>query len=164
LPSSAGPPEVGRWIASADSEEYLTLVTYLVERQSIGNQLLRRSIEMSHTWKRWQDYATMAFGVLLFISPFVFAETSQRVATLSAYVLGVLLFLSGIAAAANREDRQSLILNAPGIVAVVTFIAPFVLGFTGVTGIAWSAWVLAVATVVVGASLSLGHRTRVTVA
>ena len=119
---------------------------------------------MSRTWKRWQDYATMAFGVLLFISPFVFAETSQRVATLSAYVLGVLLFLSGIAAASNREDRQSPILNPPGIVAVITFIAPFVLGFTGVTGIAWSAWVLAVATVVVGASLRLGHRTRMTVA
>jgi hypothetical protein len=28
------PPEVGRWVASADSEEYLTLVTYLVERQN----------------------------------------------------------------------------------------------------------------------------------
>jgi hypothetical protein len=27
-------PEVGRWVASADSEEYLTLVTYLVERQN----------------------------------------------------------------------------------------------------------------------------------
>ena len=87
-------------------------------------------------WRRWQDYATIVFGVLLFISPFVFGETSQRVATLSAYVLGVLLFLSGIAAASNREDRQSPILNPPGIVAVITFIAPFVLGFTGVTGIA----------------------------
>ena len=114
-------------------------------------------------WRRWQDYATMVFGVLLFISPFVFGQTSQ-IASVSAYVLGVLLFLSGIAAAANREDRQSPILNPPGIVAVIAFIAPFVLGFTGVSGIAWSAWVLAVATVVVGASLRLGHRTRMTVA
>ena len=118
---------------------------------------------MSHTWKRWQDYATMAFGVLLFISPFVFGETSQQVASVSAYVLGVLLFLSGIAAASNQEDRKSVILNVPGLVAVVTFIAPFVLGFTGVTGIAWTAWVLAIATLVVGASLRLSHRTRVTV-
>ena len=73
-------------------------------------------------WKRWQDYATMAYGVLLFISPFVFGETSQGVAAVSAYVLGVLLFLSGILAAANREGRRSLILNAPGIVAVVTVV------------------------------------------
>jgi hypothetical protein len=56
-----------------------------------------------------------------------------------------------------------VILNVPGLVAVVTFVAPFVLGFTGVTGIAWTAWVLAIATLVVGASLRLGHRTRVTV-
>jgi len=28
------PPDVGRWVASADSEEYFTLVTYLVERQN----------------------------------------------------------------------------------------------------------------------------------
>ena len=110
-------------------------------------------------WKRWQDYATMAFGVLLFISPFVFGETSQRTAAVAAYVLGVLLFLSGIAAAANRQDRRSLILNAPGVAAVITFVAPFVLGFTGVTGIAWTAWVLSVATVVVGASLRYGRRT-----
>lgn len=27
-------PEVGRWIGSADSEEYLTLVTYLLERST----------------------------------------------------------------------------------------------------------------------------------
>ena len=29
-------PEVGRWIGSADSQEYLTLVTYLVERSTSG--------------------------------------------------------------------------------------------------------------------------------
>lgn len=28
------PPSVGRWVAAADSEEYLTLVTFLVERQN----------------------------------------------------------------------------------------------------------------------------------
>jgi hypothetical protein len=102
-------------------------------------------------WKRWQDYATMAFGVLLFISPLVVAETTHQVATVSAYVLGVLLFLSPI-------------LNAPGIVAVVTFIAPFVLGFAGITGIAWTAWVLAIATVLVGATVRFGRRTGMKIA
>jgi uncharacterized membrane protein HdeD (DUF308 family) len=109
-------------------------------------------------WKRWQDYATMAFGVLLFVSPFVFGETSQQTATITAYVLGVVLFLSGVVAAANRQERHSLILNPPGIAAIITFVAPFVLGFTGVPGIAWSAWVLAVATVVVAGSLRLDRR------
>jgi uncharacterized membrane protein HdeD (DUF308 family) len=108
--------------------------------------------------RRWQDYATMVFGVLLFISPFVFGETGQRTAAYSAYVLGVLLFLSGVVAAATREARRSPILNAPGAVAIITFIAPFVLGFATVTGIAWTAWVMAVLTVVVGATLLLGQR------
>jgi hypothetical protein len=40
----------------------------------------------------------------------------------SAYVLGVLLFLSGILAAATREPRRSLILNTPGLMAVITFV------------------------------------------
>jgi len=109
-------------------------------------------------WKRWQDYATMAFGVLLFISPFVLGETSHQVAAVSAYVLGVLLFLSGILAAATREPRHSLILNAPGLMAVITFVAAVVLGFSGVTKIAWVAGVLAVATVLVAATLQLGSR------
>src|SRR5256886_6715104 len=38
-------------------------------------------------WRRWQDYATMVFGVLLFVSPVVFGETSHQVAAVSAYVL-----------------------------------------------------------------------------
>jgi len=113
---------------------------------------------MTTMWRRWQDYATMLFGVLLFVSPFVFSETSNTVAAYSAYVLGVLLFLSGIVASVTREARRSPIVNAPGLVAVVTFLAPFVLGFATVTGIAWTAWVLAVLTVLVGATFLLNRQ------
>jgi uncharacterized membrane protein HdeD (DUF308 family) len=100
----------------------------------------------------------MLFGVLLFASPFVFGETSNTTAAYSAYVLGVLLFLSGIVASVTREARRSPILNGPGLVAVITFIAPFVLGFATVTGIAWTAWVLAVLTVVVAATFLLNRQ------
>jgi uncharacterized membrane protein HdeD (DUF308 family) len=100
----------------------------------------------------------MVFGVLLFVAPIVFGETSQQTATVSTYVLGILLFLSGIVAAATREARRSPILNAPGLVAVLTFIAPFVLMYAGVIGIAWTSWVLAVVTVAVAATLLIGQR------
>jgi uncharacterized membrane protein HdeD (DUF308 family) len=103
----------------------------------------------------------MLFGVLLFASPFVFGETSNTTAAYSAYVLGVLLFLSGIVASVTREARRSPILNAPGLVAVITFIAPFVLGFATVTGIAWTAWVLAVLTVLVAATFLLNRQPEV---
>ena len=107
-------------------------------------------------WKRWQDYATMVFGVLLIISPFVFGETSHHTSSYGAYVLGALLGLSGIVAAANREPRRSLVVNAPGIAALITFIAAVVLGFVGVPGIAVAAGVLAILTVLVGATLRMG--------
>jgi uncharacterized membrane protein HdeD (DUF308 family) len=109
------------------------------------------------TWKRWQDYVTMVFGVLLSISPLVFGETSHHISTYGAYVLGVLLFASGIVAAATKEARRSLIVNAPGIAAVITFVAAVVLAFGGAPGIALSAGVLAILTVAVGATLRMGR-------
>jgi SPW repeat len=108
-------------------------------------------------WRRWQDYATMVFGVLVFISPLVFDETSHGVATVSAYVLGVLLLLAGVLAAYTREARRSLIVNGPGIVAVITFIAAIALGFSGATGIAWTAGVMAILTVLAAATFSFGR-------
>jgi hypothetical protein len=34
-------PMAARWVASADSEEYLALVTYLVQSRGFGNELRR---------------------------------------------------------------------------------------------------------------------------
>ncbi len=114
-------------------------------------------------WRRWQDYVTMATGVLLFISPFVFGETSASVAAGSAYVLGILLFLAGILAAAMREARGVELV--PAIVGVVTFVSPWVLGFAGVTAIAWTAWILGiVAVLAAGSLLFVGDRARMTAA
>ena len=110
-------------------------------------------------WKRWQDYATIVFGALLFISPFVFGETSHHLSTYGAYVLGALLIVGGVVAAATKEARRSLVANAPGIAAVITFIAGIVLLFGGAPGIAWTAAALAVLTVAVGATLRMGRST-----
>jgi uncharacterized membrane protein HdeD (DUF308 family) len=99
----------------------------------------------------------MLFGVLLIVSPFVFGETSHHLSSISAYVLGALLVLSGIVAAATREARRSLIVNAPGIAAVITFVAAIVLLFGGAPGVAWTAGVLAILTLLVGATLRMGR-------
>jgi hypothetical protein len=110
-------------------------------------------------WKRWQDYATMLFGVLLFVSPFVFQDTGQTVAATTAYVLGALLFLAGLLATLMREARSIEIV--PVVLGVVTFLAPWVLGFTGVTAVAWAAWILGVLAVLGagGTFLAAGRRT-----
>lgn len=111
---------------------------------------------------RWQDYTTMATGVLLFISPFVFGETSSGVAAGTAYVLGVLLLLSGILMAAMREaGRIGLV---PVVLGVVAFLSPWVLGFTGVTGVAWAAWALGIVAALAAGSLLFAGGSRTSAA
>ena len=102
----------------------------------------------------------MAFGVVVFISPLVVGETAHHTATLGAYLLGALLVVGGLVAALNREPRRSLFVNAPGIVAVITFVAAIVLLFSGAVGIALTAGLMAILTVLAGATLRMGGRTE----
>ena len=117
---------------------------------------------MTAAWRRWEDYVTMGAGVLLFISPFVFGETSQGVAALTAYILGVLLFLGGVLGEAVRESRGVEVV--PAVIGVVTFFSPWILGFAGVTGIAWASWVLGVVAVLAAGYRLFGEGRRMSVA
>ena len=113
-------------------------------------------------WRRWQDYVTMATGVLLFVSPIVFGQTSNTVATGSAYLLGILLFFAGIIAAALREARGFEVV--PAVLGVVTFASPWVFGFAGVTGVAWAAWLLGIVAFLASGSLLFARRQTATAA
>jgi hypothetical protein len=120
-------------------------------------------------WRRWQDYATMLFGVLLFASPFFFAETSHLHAIAVGTVFGVLLIVGGIVSASTRESWRSLVVKASGVLGVIMFIAAVTLGFTGFSldgfgqfriepeesGVALTAAAMAIATVLVGATVRL---------
>jgi uncharacterized membrane protein HdeD (DUF308 family) len=108
---------------------------------------------MGTAWRRWQDYATIILGVALFVTPFVFGDTSHGTAATTAYILGVLLVLSGLLAAAMREANT--VEWIPVILGVITFISPFVFGFTAVTAIAWAAYIVGVLAVVNAGSLLL---------
>jgi uncharacterized membrane protein HdeD (DUF308 family) len=115
-------------------------------------------------WKRWQDYLTMAFGVLLFLTPFAFHDTGQTVAATSAYILGALLFLAGLLAAVMRDVGSIEIV--PVVLGVIAFLVPWVLGFTAVTALAWAAWIFGILAVLSagGTFLAAGRRRRPTVA
>jgi len=102
-------------------------------------------------WRRWQDYATIIFGVALFVTPFVFGDTSQGTAATTAYILGALL--AGLLAAAMREANGAEWI--PVVLGVITFISPFVFGFTAVTAIAWAAYIVGVLTVISAGSVLL---------
>ena len=102
-------------------------------------------------WKRWQDWSVVVLGAIMFVTPFVFGETSQTVAASAAYALGVLLVLAGLGNAATAKAAGFEIV--PAILAVILFVSPWIFGFTAVTALAWSAWIVAILVVLAIGSL-----------
>lgn len=94
-----------------------------------------------NAWKRWQDWSVVVLGAILFVTPFVFAETAMTAAATSAYILGVLVVLAGLLNAAMTKGWSELI---PAVLAVIVFVSPWLFGFASVTALAWSAWVIGV--------------------
>jgi VIT1/CCC1 family predicted Fe2+/Mn2+ transporter len=120
----------------------------------VSEKNTRRLIVMSGEM-RWQDWINALLGVVLFITPFVFGDTSQTAAAWTAYVGGVLLFVFGAGSLLFRWNPT--IEYLPLIEGVLLFLAPWVLGFSGITAMAWSAWVIGVlAFVNAGSVLVLG--------
>src|SRR5260370_17418451 len=80
------------------------------------------------TWRRWQDWVVVALGVITFLTPFVFGDTSQTVAASTAYVVGVLIALGGLLnAAMSKAGGLQLI---PALLARVLFSSPFSFALT----------------------------------
>ncbi|MBV8932612.1 MAG: SPW repeat protein [Kutzneria sp.] len=101
---------------------------------------------MAKAWTRWQDWAEVVLGAIVALSTLV-VETSAA-ATWSMVVLGVLVALDGLFS-----------LGTPGTIAgewiqialgVLLFLAPFVMGYTTMTGAAWVSWVGGVLAVAAG--------------
>jgi hypothetical protein len=112
------------------------------------------------TWRRWQDWVVVGLGVITVLTPFAFGETAQTVAASSAYVLGVLIALAGLLnAAMSKAGGLELI---PAVLAVVLFVSPFAFGFTGVTALAWSAYIIAILVVLAVGSLFVMQTRRAT--
>jgi len=111
-------------------------------------------------WKRWQDWSVVVLGAVLFVTPFVFAETAMTTAAASSYVLGVLVVLAGLLnAAMSKVGGLELI---PAVLAVIVFVSPWLFGFASVTALAWSAWVIGVLLAIAVGSLYPRLSRRVT--
>jgi SPW repeat-containing protein len=99
-------------------------------------------------WTRPYDWAEVVLGVVALLS-FLWTDTSDA-ALWTMVVLGALVALDGLAS-----------LAAPGMVygeaiqvvlGVLMFISPWVMGYTGFSGISWSSWIIGALTVIVGAA------------
>ena len=106
---------------------------------------------MIETWKRWQDWATVVLGVLLFITPFIFGATGVAAVAWTAYVAGVLLLIAGLWSLSVPSLRFTEYSEV--VIGVLVFVAPFVLGFAGITYLAWSDWIAGILAVLLGGSV-----------
>ena len=97
-------------------------------------------------WARWQDWVALIAGVYAFLSPIW--TTSVSKATTTLVILGIVTALVALWSLAAPGAVVSEWVVA--ILGVLFFIAPWVIGFSGVTGMAWTAWIVGVVTVVVG--------------
>lgn len=90
--------------------------------------------------RRWQDWASALLGVFIFISPFVFSTTSSTNASWTTFVIGIFVFLAAIALLAGQT--YVFFEYAIGVLGVALFLSPWVMGFTAVASIAWTAWIV----------------------
>jgi len=104
---------------------------------------------MSTAFKRWQDWAIVAVGVVVFATPFVFGETSNSNAAYSAYLLGALVAFAGLASAFMAAPVKPIALIV-ALLGVILFFTPWLFGFTAATATSWVSWIAGV--LVVGLS------------
>jgi uncharacterized membrane protein len=118
----------------------------------------RKANPCMSTWKRWQDWANVVLGVLLFIAPFVFGGMAVPAAAWTAYIGGALLVIVGLYDLASPDNRMGQWVE--GVIGVLLFIAPWALGFTALTAMAWSAWIIGVLSVILAATVLFGQGTE----
>jgi hypothetical protein len=115
---------------------------------------------MSGTWKRFQDWLTVVIGVLLFVAPFVLGATANLAGAWTAYAGGVLMAIAGLWSLSRSSPANHFAEWAEIVVGVLVFLAPWALGFTGFTALAWSAWIAGILAVVLAGSVVLNGRDR----
>jgi VIT1/CCC1 family predicted Fe2+/Mn2+ transporter len=98
-------------------------------------------------WVRWQDWVALVAGVYAALSP-IWTTTVDK-ATTTLIVLGVVTALVALwsLAAPGFVMTEGLV----AVLGVLFFISPWVFSFQNTTGIAWTAWVVGVATFIAGA-------------
>jgi len=108
------------------------------------------------TWRRWQDWVALVAGVYAFLSP-IWTPTVSK-ATTTLVILGI---VAAVVALVSLAMPGLVALEwATVVIGVLTFISPWVIGFTATTGMAWTAWIVGVVLVVVGL-LALPESSRV---
>ncbi|MEJ2710219.1 MAG: SPW repeat protein [Anaerolineales bacterium] len=86
-------------------------------------------------------WITGILGLALILAPFVFGFSANTSAMWSSVILGAVITLASIVEGWTRDDRnwEYWVVGLAGILAIL---APFVLGFSSVSGALWTAIIL----------------------
>lgn len=86
-------------------------------------------------------WITGILGLALILAPFVFGFSANASAMWSSVVLGAVITLASIVEGWTRDNRnwEYWVVGLAGILAIL---APFVLGFSSVSGALWTAIIL----------------------
>lgn len=108
-------------------------------------------------WTHPQDFVPLIVGVYALLSPLWTTTTTK--ATTTMVVLGAITALLSVVELV-RPDTLS-IEGLGALMGVLFFISPWVMSFSGVRGMAWTAWIAGVITFAVGAAdlrMTRAHR------
>ena len=98
-------------------------------------------------WTRLQDWGTLLVGLFAALSPIWVSTTGERDAFWALIGLGALLALTALFSLAMPAVVTTEWLTV--LFGVLLFVAPWVVGYTGLTGAAWTSWLVGVIVVVV---------------
>src|SRR3954469_12073770 len=96
----------------------------------------------TRTWTRWEDWAALVIGVLTALSPIVVATDATALWTL--IVFGVLIAATALWSLAQPGSVASEYVH--GVLGVLLFISPWVLGYSDLMGASWTSWIAGVLT------------------
>jgi uncharacterized integral membrane protein len=98
-------------------------------------------------------WGELVAGIVLFVSPWYTVTWSNPASSWNAWIVGALIAIVALWALSNRRSANAQvpeIINA--ILGAWTFISPWVLGYTYLPGMAWSAWILGAITAILALS------------
>jgi hypothetical protein len=101
-------------------------------------------------WTRLQDWVTLVAGVYTMTSPIVLSTvgmTGDGKVVVAMITLGALVAISSLVSLAR--PKASAAVWATTAFGVLLFVAPWVVGYAGLTGAAWTSWLVGVIVVVV---------------
>ena len=91
-------------------------------------------------WKRWQDWGNVALATTLFLAPWLFGTSGDGASSWNAWISGLLIGSVALWALASPNAKAAQWTNI--VIGAWVLIAPFALGFTGVTEAAWTAFLI----------------------